>query len=200
MLKAFLRLWLLVFIPLFYLIFASSYNPLHAINHYVLYERVTDSYQGTFYLIEQALGKFQPSQWQQQFGTIAKEFGHELRLLDIDSEIEHNRSLRELEADEYLIFSDAYDADVIVKRIGGTDWFIYMMLDASEDQDTLNQIQGTLNLLQKHFSPLPPSQWPTKLEALQPHFGFDLRLLPHEQLHLAEEKKRINWKAWDAPG
>ncbi len=188
MLKVFIRLWLLIFIPLFYLIFATSYNPLHAINNYVLHERVTESYKGTFYLIEQELANYPRDQWPEIFDSIASEFGHELRLLTLDAEIDHSVPLRELEDGEYLIFSDAYDSDVIVKRIPDSHWFLYMMLEADEDQETLNQIQGTLNLLEKQFRKEDADQWQQKLNALQQHFGFQLSLIPQDALQLEDSK------------
>ncbi|MFT7186306.1 MAG: two-component system sensor histidine kinase RstB [Pseudohongiellaceae bacterium] len=193
MFKIFLRLWILVFVPLAYLIFSTNYNPINAINNSILFERVTDSYKGTFYLIQQQLEKHSEAQWPEAFKSIAPLFGHDLRLLTIDARIENQPPLKELNNGEFLIFSDSSDSDVIVKRIPDTDWFIFMMLEESEDQLTLSQTKGTQALLADYFKNSAPENWPTILELLKPYFGFDLQLKPINGLEIADEKaKQLN--------
>jgi len=190
MLKIFLRLWVLVVVPLAYLIFSTSYNPINAINHVIMFERVTETYKGTFYLIQQQLQDHAETEWPEVFTRIAPLFGHELRLLPIDAKIDHQRPLKELNHDEFLIFSDSDDNDAIVKRIPDTDWFVLMMLEESDNQLTLNLAKGTQALFANYLYSNPAENWSELLTALNPHFGFDLKLIAIHELDIADEKNR----------
>jgi two-component system sensor histidine kinase RstB len=190
MLKIFLRLWILVFVPLAYLIFSTSYNPINAINHAILSERISETYKGTFYLIQQQLKDHSEAEWPEIFTRIVPLFGHELRLLPIDAKTDHPRPLKELNHSEFLIFSDSNDTDIIVKRIPGTDWFIQMMLEESEDQLTLNMAKGTQALFANLLYNYPSENWPELIAALKPHFGFDLQLKRIHELDLADNKAK----------
>lgn len=186
MIKVFLRLWILIFIPLFYLAFSSSYNPIKAINNWALHERVSETFKGTFYLIEKQLSEIPETQWVNQVAKIAEHFNYELRLIsandtiDGDSEIE----LSTLGNNDYIIFSDSNESDIVLKRVPNSDWFVYMMLDESEDQETFNQASGTFNLLLSQFESTEPTEWPTIINQMQPHFGFNLSLNTLEELSL----------------
>ena len=188
MLKIFVRIWFLVFLPLAFLLFATTYNPLNLLNEWLIYERITDSYKGTFYLVEKELANIPESEWPDQFGRIRAEFGHDLRLLSSGDEIPNDRPLEELETGDFWLFEDDNESDVIVKRVGTRDWFIYMLLEESEDQLTLNQSQGTLNLVIRHFEGIPQNRWNTVMEELRPHFGFDFTLLNVNDLNLSKLK------------
>lgn len=188
MLKIFLRLWILVFLPLGYLIFSTSYNPIHAVNRMVLHDRIEQTYQGTFYLIEQQLLRFPESEWHLAFQSIENEFGHELRLIPESDDIAGQRHLDALLPGEFLIFSDDFGTDVVVRRVEATQWFIYMLLDASEDQQTLAQAQGTMNLWLKSFMEAPQEKWPSIVEQLSAHFGFALNLRAMNELEIPKNK------------
>ena len=174
MIKVFLRLWILIFIPLFYLAFSSSYNPIKAINNWALHERVSETFKGTFYLIETELSKVPETEWTDQIDKIAAQFDYELRLISIDTPIDSEADLSALSDSDYIIFSDSNESDVVLKRVPNSDWFIYMMLDESEDQETFNQASGTFNLLLAQFEGEEQSQWPIIIDQLQSHFGFNL--------------------------
>ncbi len=188
MIKIFIRLWLLVFLPLFYLIFSTSYNPINAINNAVLFDRVTETYRGTFYLIEAQLKQRPRSEWPTEFETIASNFGHEISLLPVDAKIDHPMPLNELAVGDYIIFSDSSDNDVIVKRALDSDWFIYMMLEESENQLTLNQAKGTISLVLRELAGDAPSQWQQKLKQMESHFGFSLSLIKMSELVIPADK------------
>ena len=189
MLKIFIRLWLLVFLPLIFLLFSTTYNPINAINKSVLHDRVKETYKGTFYLLEERLEALPEDQWAKQFETMARMFGHELKLIPLETTIEGQPPLSELSIGEFLIFSDSYDSDVIVKRLFDTDWYIYMMLEASEDQETLAQAQGTLNLLLERFANTPRALWSSKIDDLSGSFGFPLSLISIADLDVPDTKK-----------
>jgi len=190
MLKIFVRIWFLVFLPLGYLLFSTTYNPLNLLNESLIYERITDSYKGTFYLIEDELSAIPELEWQDRFGDIRDHFGHDLRLLTVTDPIPYEQPLEELLPGDFWILEDENDSDVIVKRVGTTKWFVYMLLEESEDQLTLNQSQGTLNLFLRHFDNVPEQQWPSVMEALRPHFGYEFALTAFDALDIADNKRQ----------
>ncbi len=186
MIKVFLRLWILIFIPLAYLAFSSSYNPIKAINMWALHDRVSETFKGTFYLIEEQLSGIPEAQWANQVTKIAEQFEYELRLISVDTDVDSDSEidLSALGNNDFIIFSDGNDGDVVLKRVPNSDWFIYIMLDESEDQETFNQASGTFNLLIAQFENTEQAQWPTIINELQTHFGFDLSLSTFEDLSL----------------
>ncbi len=200
MLKVFLRIWLLVFVPLGFLLFSESLNPIKWMNHWFIYERVNTTYQGTFYLIEDRLSQFPEEQWPEVVTNMADQFGYELFLFS-EKQVEEGA---ELSSKARSVLSESIrddlsamapndvilvmgDSDALVKRLADSTWWIYMMLDESVGLDTLNQSKGTLNLLQDRFQRTESEHWPELLKELQPEFGFELRLAPLSDLSLSED-------------
>jgi len=188
MINIFLRLWLLVFLPLSYLIFSTSYNPINAINNTVIFDRVTETYKGTFFLLEEQLKQSPRSEWSANFEAITANFGHEINLLPIDAKIDYHIPLRELAEGDFWIFSDNSDNDVVIKRVFDSEWFIYMMLEESENQLTLNQAKGTISMLLQTLEGKDPAQRQQKLKEIESHFGFDLSLIEANGLTIPEHK------------
>lgn len=188
MIRLFLRVWLLVFIPLLFLLFSNSYNPMKSINLWLLKDPIKDTFRGSLYLVERKLQQWPQSQWQNNFSELASQFGHEIALIDIGATTDAPKPLSQIEPDGYLIFSDSYDSDVIIKRIGDSNWFLHFMLEESENQETLNQAKGPMNLALQYFKPDQQEQWPDILAELQTGFGFELSLVPLQQLGLPQIK------------
>ncbi|GLQ32795.1 ATP-binding protein [Litoribrevibacter albus] len=213
MLKAFFRIWILVFIPLGFLLFSESMNPIKIMNHWFVSDRVNDTFKGTFYLIKQRLAALPEDQWRDDINSLADAFGYELYLLSREqiqppqeplqnssqdiweapigaTLSDSNRaSLLALQPDETLLILADNDSDVLVKRLGDSSWWLYMMLDESEHLDTLNQSRGTLHLLMERFRNTDASSWSMLISQLQPEFGFELAMASFSQLSLSSAKQ-----------
>lgn len=188
MIKIFVRLWLLVFLPLFYLIFATSYNPINAVNNAFIFDRLTETYRGTFFLIEEQLKQSPRNEWPAKFEVITKDFGHEISLLPVGAKIDYHTQLGELAVGDYFFFSDSSDNDVVVKRVIDSDWFVYMMLEESENQLTLNQAKGTLSMLLRELDGKDPAHWQQTLKQIETHFGYDLSVMKISELTIPANK------------
>ncbi|AWY01210.1 hypothetical protein A8139_15505 [Marinomonas primoryensis] len=98
MIKLFIRIWILVFLPLFYLIYITAYNPIHAVNDAARFERITASFKGTLFLIEERLKNTPQSEWKQIFPTIADQFSYELTLISAQDKIDYYGNSNQLPA------------------------------------------------------------------------------------------------------
>lgn len=207
MIKAFFRIWILVFIPLGFLLFSESMNPIKMMNHWFVSDRVNETFKGTFYLIEQRLAGLPEEQWQAEIHALADYFGYELYLLSQEQiqqaeqdasqaqvgvvlSEDNQTALLALPPNETLLILADNDSDVLVKRLDASSWWLYMMLDESEYLDTLNQSRGTLHLLMARFRETDSSYWPVLIAQLQPEFGFELAVSPLSQLGLSPEHHR----------
>jgi len=151
---------------------------------WAMHDRVSETFKGTFYLIEEQLSIIPEEQWADQVTKIAEQFNYELRLISVNTDINSEIDLSALSNNDFIIFSDGNDGDVVLKRVPNSDWFVYMMLDESEDQETFNQASGTFSLLLAQFENTEQTQWPTIINELQSHFGFDFSLSTLEDLSL----------------
>ncbi|WP_191603276.1 ATP-binding protein [Marinomonas algicola] len=184
MIKLFIRIWILVFLPLFYLIYITAYNPIHAVNDAARFDRITKSFKGTFFLIEQNLESRPQSEWESDFPLIAESFSYELTLITIDDKIDYQGDLKNLNQGEFIVYSDNNGSDAIIKRVMDSPWFVHMMLGETEEQRMHNLSKGTVELLKKTLQRTPQSEWPSQLSEIQTEFGFDLTLTAKETLEI----------------
>ncbi|MBD5770360.1 ATP-binding protein [Marinomonas colpomeniae] len=184
MIKLFIRVWVLVFLPLFYLIYITAYNPIHAVNDAARFEKITASFKGTFFLIEQHLKDIPESEWHQVFPSIANQFSYELALISSNDKIDYSGDLEQLLENEFVVYSDYSGSDAIVKRAFNSSWFIHMMLAETEEQRMSNLSQGTVQLLMQILQKTPQPEWQAKLDQLQPEFDFDLTLIERQSLDI----------------
>lgn len=183
MIRLFFRVWLVVFIPMLYLLFSGSYNPVRMLNQWADADHLETTFGGTFYLVESQLAQWPESQWSQRFSQIASMFGRDIRLV---AEPDMPGEWHSLAADGYRIIRESGSA-AIVKRIGTTPWLVVLLFDESEHRKVMRQAQGPLNLLLARFQALPPAQWSRELDALAPHFDFPLQLIHSEQIPVTSE-------------
>jgi two-component system sensor histidine kinase RstB len=184
MIKLFIRIWILVFLPLFYLIYITAYNPIHAVNDAARFERITASFKGTLFLIEERLKDTSQSEWKQIFPTIADQFSYELTLISAQDKIDYYGDLDQLPAKEFVVYSDHNGADAIIKRVFDSPFFIHMMLGETQERRMSNLSKGTIQLIIQNLQQTPQSQWQAKLKQLQPEFGFDLTLVARQSLDI----------------
>ncbi|ODC02766.1 hypothetical protein BFW38_03615 [Terasakiispira papahanaumokuakeensis] len=184
MIRLFLRVWLVVFIPMLFLLFSNSYNPVRMLNQWADSDYLKTTFGGAFYLLEQDLAQWPQSQWPLHFSQIADKFGRDIRLV---TETDMGDEWRSLPTDGYRIIEESGSA-AIVKRIGSTPWLVVLMFDESEQRKVMRQAQGPLNLILARFQALPPTQWSRELDALAPHFDFPLQLIDPQQLSAADNK------------
>ncbi|MCG8611278.1 MAG: hypothetical protein MI864_12145, partial [Pseudomonadales bacterium] len=78
MFKAFGRLWLFIILPLVVLLYPSDYNPINSLSNWLFQDRVVNTYQGTFYLLEKRLNQHPQSEWEEQFPDITRNFVYDI--------------------------------------------------------------------------------------------------------------------------
>jgi len=185
MIKAFFRLWLLVFVPFIILIYPSPYNPVNHINEWMVKDRLVAGHQGTFYLIEEKLRQYPQQEWPERILDIASGFDYELKLLTLTSASEEVSDIELLRSGGYVVYD--IPLTVLWRRIPESDWVISMLLQASEDQVTSSTASGTLNLLIDSFQRVEPREWPETVKKLQHNFGFPISLVTRDRLELSAE-------------
>jgi len=185
MIKAFFRLWLLVFVPFMILIYPSSYNPINQINEWMVKDRLVAGHQGTFYLIEEKLRQYPQSEWPERFLDIASVFDYELKLLTLVSASEEVADIERLTNGDYVVYD--IPLTVMWRRISESDWVISMLLQASEDQVMSSSVSGVRNLLMHVFQGVEPREWPEAVIKLEQNFGFPISLVTRDSLELSGE-------------
>jgi two-component system sensor histidine kinase RstB len=186
MFKAFFRLWLLVFAPIFFIILPHGYSPVTYINHSALTSYFSSIYSGTFYLLEKNLKATSPEQWQNQISQLSQEFGYELRLLPLQSAIDNSPSPQVLKENEFVFVNS--EPELLLRRVEGSQWVLSMTLDASEQEVLSRNSQGSVSLIKREFKGVPAEQWPAILAELSAKFLFDLAILPKTELQLKQDE------------
>lgn len=179
MFKAFFRLWLVVFIPLFILVFPNRYSPLTMFNEYAEKSRYVDTFQGTFYLIEQQLALFPKPLWQEKTRQLATDFGYELTLISLAKTAKAQQE--QLQAGQFVFINN--EPERLLKRIADSQWAISMALDVTQDEEFIRSSSGTLSLLKQQIENLPNAQRQAKLDQLSANFHFALTLIPSQTLN-----------------
>ena len=188
MFKAFLGLWAVVFLPLFFLLFPSSYSPITILNEYTEKNRYVGIYEGTFYLIANRLDTIDENLWKDDVQSLSKEFGYGLslkRLSDWQSDITQYQSLSN---GEFVFIND--EPELLIKRVEQTQWVIVMDVDSSQEENIYRGSKGSLYLLQQEFKLKDKDSWSDKLVELNTRFAFKLSILPKSSLTI--EQKLVN--------
>ncbi len=188
MFKAFLGLWAVVFLPLFFLLFPSSYSPITILNEYTEKNRYVGIYEGTFYLIANRLDTIDENLWKDDVQSLSKEFGYGLslkRLSDWQSDITQYQSLNN---GEFVFIND--EPELLIKRVDQTQWVIVMDVDSSQEENIYRGSKGSLYLLQQEFKLKDKDSWSDKLVELNTRFAFKLSILPKSSLTI--EQKLVN--------
>ena len=185
MIRIFLKLYLLVIIPLLVIIFLPG-SPAHFVIDGWIQEMVAEQYQGTFFLLEKELEGLPETRWAANIDELDKEFARKLKLDRIDN-IDISNSQRRRLLEDGLLYSSE-ETEGYWYRISGSDYAIYNGLTDSDDELFHRDAQGTAFLIRKWIADYDD---PRKgVEALRKHFSFPLQLLHETKLELNETKKQ----------
>lgn len=171
MTKQFLRLYLLVLIPLMVLLFSSPLQPLF--DRWVT-ALAKEQFSGTYYLLERELKGLPQSEWPARIEEMAQHFGRELKLVKIDSSLISDEEREVLQQDGHVYNrQDAIHA-YAWWRVGDSDYVIYNGFSESRETQADRDASGTAYLVRRYLDNYTDLQ--QGLRELAPHFGFPLAL------------------------
>jgi signal transduction histidine kinase len=184
LIRAFLKLYLLVIIPLLVIAFIPG-TPVRWLIDDMQQSILAEQYKGTFFLFEKELENLPQSDWPEHIEKLSKEFAQELKLEKID-EIDIRNSQRRKLLEEGLLYSSE-NTPAYWYRIQDSDFAIYNGLEDSDEELFQRDAQGTTFLARKWIGNYDdPRQG---LEALRKEFGFPLKIVHENELELNEAKK-----------
>ena len=191
MFKAFSILWLMVFLPISFLIFSYGYSPVWMIADGVQSHIIEGQEEGVFYLLEKELSALPEEQWVETIAQIATHFSYNLELQTLAEASAESERKSELQRGEFVFIEGV--PNVIKRRITGTDWVISKALDMDEEETYLRSVQGGAYLILKQFRESPKEQWPAVLEELDRHSSHQFAIKNDEELTLTQiEWERLN--------
>ncbi|EPJ52489.1 MAG: hypothetical protein OFPI_13530 [Osedax symbiont Rs2] len=184
-LKAFIRIFLLVTIPVVVLTMpvTSDEAPLDNIATWLIKDKIEDTFQGTFALLEHRLQQHPERQWPAEFAKISQHFSYPITLRRLTDYAAHPKQQQLLKADQYIV-SDEDDVSIITKRIAGTSWVIEMYNDEPLQEDIRKTTAGAVTLIADYLAARPREQWATALGEIQQMFAFPIRQVELHSLQL----------------
>lgn len=187
MLRAFVILWLMVFLPISFLMFSYGYSPVWLITNYVQSSIVKDQNSGLFYLLEKELKQYPEDEWQNRVKQLAKHFSYKLELQSL-REIQQEQK-EQLSKGEFVFIEGV--PNILKRRIAGTDWVILAALDMDENETYLRSVKGGAHMLLKEFEQTPEADWSVLLEELNEHFSYQFELKQKPQLPLTAQQIEV---------
>ena len=184
MIRAFLKLYLLVIIPLLVIAFIPG-TPLRWLIDDMAQNILAEQYKGTFFLFEKELENLPQSEWPEHIRKLNKEFARELKLEKI-ANIDIRDSQRRKLLDDGLLHSSE-DTAGYWYRIRDSQYAIYNELEDSDEELFKRDAQGTVFLVRKWINNYDDPR--LGLKALRKEFGFPLKILHENELELSEAKK-----------
>ncbi|SHO56569.1 ATP-binding protein [Vibrio quintilis] len=188
MFRSFAGLWLLVFVPLFLLLYPFKYNPIHIFNETIEKKRYVHLYSGTFSLIEQQLSHIPQTKWQNQISILATHFGYALSLKSIDT-LTLSENQKEALSRHDIVFINA-EPEFLLKRIPHSQMVVSLDVDLTQEEDISRATSGAIFLLQQAFIKTPQAQWTKLIQQLTPRFNFNLRLVPAQSIQFSSKELR----------
>ena len=186
MTKHFLRLYLLVLIPLMVLLFASPLQPLFDRWVSVLAE---EQFRGTYYLLERELNALPQSEWPAHVEEMAKHFGRDLKLVKIDSALISDEERETLRQNGHVYNrQDAIHA-YAWWRVADSDYVIYNGIHESREVQIDRDASGTAYLIRRYLENYTDLQ--QGIRELSPHFGFPLALKKEADLKFDAKQKAL---------
>ena len=185
MIRAFLKLYLLVITPLLVIALIPG-TPLRWLIDDMAQNILAEQYRGTFFLFEKELENLPQSDWPEHIRKLNKEFARELKLEKID-EIDIRDSQRRKLLKDGLLHSSEGTAGYWY-RIRGSNYAIYNGLEESDDELFQRDAQGTAFLVRKWIDDYDDPR--LGLKALRKEFGFPLKILHENELELSKVKNQ----------
>ena len=183
MFKAFSGLWLVVFLPLFFLLIPTPYSPIIIFNEYFEKSRYVDMYKGTFHLIFKRLNTIEQAKWVNDIESLSNQFGYDLTITRLENWQKSPDKYNSLKEGEFVFIND--EPELLVKRVDKTPWVVTINVDSTEDEKIYRSSKGTLYLLQQEFSINEKEQWLEKIDDLKRDFSFPVSLVDVEELGIS---------------
>ena len=189
MFRAFFLLWLVVFIPFFFMVTPSSYNPATFVSNHASKNWAVSTFNATFHLLNERLVALPENQWLQEFNTINREFGYELKLLPLQQFFKNESKQQQLLNNQYVFeTSNNIGVTTLYKRIAGSPWIISLQLEVAMDEILERNSRGSLYLMIARLQQAPSEQWPKILANYQPYFPYSVQVIALSEVSLSTEK------------
>lgn len=188
MLKAFSILWLMVFVPICFLIFSYGYSPVWMIADHVQASIVSDQEKGVFYLLEKELQPIHQNKWQEKIEDISDHFSYQLKLETLTNATSDIAKKQNLINGEFVFIEGI--PNILKRRIAGTDWVISKALDMDENEMYIRSVRGGAHLILTQFEQTPKDQWPVLMQELSEQFVFEFTLLNKAELTLDDSQQQ----------
>ncbi|MBC3767564.1 ATP-binding protein [Neptunicella marina] len=198
MFKSFIGLWLVVFAPLFFLLYPHSYSPIQLFNNHIESTRFIQAYRGSFYLLQQALQSTSADDQQHKLADLQQQFGFELKLSRL-SDFANAPAVQQDLINNQIVFINS-EPEWLAQRLTDSQWVVMLAVDFALQEEIKRGAQGTVFLLKQQLSQLPVESWPSTLKQLEPHFAARLYLQTKEQFSLTPLQNRqmaefgFSWK------
>ena len=186
MLKALMRLTLIIIIPLLILLYAQAYNPIYLIRNEINKQYFVENYRGTFYLINESLNHLPKAQWPLQFKHITEQFGLPIKFTLLQDTSFNESQIRQLNNQDY-IYSGG-EPSILSQQIANTSWVIQIDLNQSRQAKILQQTQGTIYLIEKKLALSPQQEWPDLIKEMADQFGLPLAINPIDEVALTQNQ------------
>ncbi len=189
MLKALLKLCLLVILPVIYLTVAGSFNPLKLYNDWLQEKLAEDIYQGIYQEIEKQLLAIDESQWNIKISEIAQNFNTEIQFKRIDQMVKEDNQYSRLLSGNYVALGNEQGS--VALRIADTDWAIAIANDTTFAQKTYLEASGPIYLIQSALDEIPTRKLNEHLDELESRFQIQIEILSDKKLTDIKNKQNI---------
>lgn len=173
MIRNFLKLLVLILIPIVWLFFSEFFNPIRWVAENVLAKFNQSVYSGSFYLLEREFLQRPQSEWPALLARLDPEYGYDINILNLQ-DAHNNWGINSLPEHDQIISRTNDDIEALFKRLGDTDYLLMMMVDESIDSGIAHKSQGTIARLKSYLSEYSPADYPNATVDLQKHFDFPL--------------------------
>lgn len=189
MLKALLKLCLLVILPVIYLSIAGSFNPLKLYNDWLKEKLAESIYRGVYQEIEKQLLAIDERQWGFKIKEIAENFNTEIQFKKIDQMAKQDNQRSRLIAGDYVALGNEQGS--VALRIADTDWAIAIASDTTFAQNTYLEASGPIYLFQNALDKIPIHQLDEHVDELESRFRVQIEILTDAKLAEINNKQKV---------
>lgn len=197
MLKALLKLSLLVILPVIYLLSANSYNPLQTYNNWLEEKLAEDIYKGVYQEIENQLLAIDESQWNNKISEIAENFNAEIQFKKINQIVKEDKQQSRLFSGDYVALGNQQGS--VALRVADTDWAVAIARDTTFAQKTYHEASGPIYFFKSALDEIPSNEINKYLNELETRFQLQIEILSDAKLteinntQTIYNYKNMNW-------
>lgn len=181
MLKALVKLCLLAMVPTAFTLMSDKYSPIVAINGLISERLMGRVYLGAFTQIDKIIDKLEPDQRKEKFDEIAKHFGLDIELIELNLATQSTRKLQRLRNGEVVFIGS--DADTVAYKLVNHDWVITVDTEETDDQDLQRTASGVVYLITQQIENAPEGELSKLMVALAEQYGFKFELFDREAFY-----------------